>query len=382
MELVDYIARLVSANRPLRQRPHGLSKQVVVSLTSYPARFQSLCLSLLSLAGQTVKPDGIIVWISHEDKDAFLAHPGLSKLVATFKISVGYVPNWRSYKKLLPALIKFPDAYIVTADDDLYYWPTWLEELTAEVVSNPADTVAHRVHRVVFDDCQGPLPYVVWPKVIADRGIGVANFPTTGGGVIFPPNCFKEGVRDIDLALELCPSSDDIWVYFWLLLSGRAVRATGSPNKEVGWPIPQAASLWSTNAKAGNDTAILRMLQRFGRPWLGQQADLHSGFSEAEYWDKRYRKGGSSGAGSRGELADYKARVINGLVAKCNVKKVIELGCGYGHQLGLYEFPSYVGTDVSDKSIELCKEKFKSEDRYSFLGKSVMTQRFLHRSGC
>lgn len=368
MQLLDYLARLLSANRPVAQRPHGLTNKVVISLTSYPARFQSLCLTLLSLSAQTVKPDIIVIWVSNDDKDDFLAYEPLKQLIDKFKINVGYVPNWRSYKKLIPALLKFPDAYVVTADDDLYYWPTWLEELTSEVVASPNDVVAHRIHRVVFDACQDPLPYLVWPKVITDKQASLANFPTTGGGVIFPPRCFNEGVRDIDLALELCPHSDDIWFYFWLLLSRKLVRATGSPNKEVGWPIAQSSSLWSTNSKGGNDTALLRMLQRFGQVWSNDPvSSMHAGFSEAVYWDARYRKGGNSGAGSRGVLAEYKAEVINALVSKHAIHDVVELGCGDGYQLGLYSFPSYTGTDVSDKSIEICREKFRAQPNYRFL---------------
>ena len=37
--------------------------------------------------------------------------------------------NLRSFKKLVPALQTFPNAFIVTADDDLYFAPNWLETL-------------------------------------------------------------------------------------------------------------------------------------------------------------------------------------------------------------------------------------------------------------
>jgi len=50
-------------------------------------------------------------------------------------------PNWRSYKKMVPALLEAPGAYIVTADDDVYYPADWLEKLVAHAC---AGVVCHR----------------------------------------------------------------------------------------------------------------------------------------------------------------------------------------------------------------------------------------------
>ena len=51
------------------------------------------------------------------------------------------------------------------------------------------------------------------------------------------------------------------------------------------------------------------------------------------YWEERYRNGGHSGDGSSGQLADFKAEVLNGFVKLYNVSSVIEFGCGDGKQL-------------------------------------------------
>jgi hypothetical protein len=54
----------------------------------------------------------------------------------------------KSYKKIIPALDAFPDAFICTADDEVYYWPTWLEELVRS--ANPHERVitCHRAHEI------------------------------------------------------------------------------------------------------------------------------------------------------------------------------------------------------------------------------------------
>jgi len=86
----------------------------------------------------------------------------------------------------------------------------------------------------------------------------------------------------------------------------------------------------------------------------------------AAYWEKRYSDGGSSGAGSYGILAKFKADVLNEFVAKHHVQNIIEFGCGDGHQLGLANYPTYIGFDVSNAAISRCQKLFKSDHSKSF----------------
>ena len=80
--------------------------------------------------------------------------------------------------------------------------------------------------------------------------------------------------------------------------------------------------------------------------------------SSENYWIHRYAKGGSSGDGSCGQLAEYKARIINEFVRQNMIASVIELGCGDGSQLKLAEYPLYTGFDVSLKALSICEEVF------------------------
>ena len=78
-------------------------------------------------------------------------------------------------------------------------------------------------------------------------------------------------------------------------------------------------------------------------------------FSSAAYWDARYRTGGTSGAGSRGWLAHYKAAIINGFIAANRIRSMIDIGCGDGAQLDLLTPPpAYVGVDVSPTALAAC----------------------------
>lgn len=88
--------------------------------------------------------------------------------------------------------------------------------------------------------------------------------------------------------------------------------------------------------------------------------------SSEEYWEERYRKGGNSGIGSYDKLAQYKAEVINDFVVERNIETVFEFGCGDGNQLTYFNFPSYVGYDVSPSVIDKCKAKYTQDQTKKF----------------
>lgn len=89
-------------------------------------------------------------------------------------------------------------------------------------------------------------------------------------------------------------------------------------------------------------------------------------FSSRWYWEQRYRKGGNSGAGSFGPVAEFKASTLNEFVRDKQIESVIELGCGDGNQLEHYTFPSYEGFDVSTSALQMCRERFRDCESMSF----------------
>lgn len=90
-------------------------------------------------------------------------------------------------------------------------------------------------------------------------------------------------------------------------------------------------------------------------------------FRSAEYWDRRYRDGGNSGAGSYNRLARFKADTINAFVEQHSVKSVIEFGSGDGAQLRLAHYPAYVGIDVSPHALERTRAIFAGDVSKSFM---------------
>ena len=68
-----------------------------------------------------------------------------------------------------------------------------------------------------------------------------------------------------------------------------------------------------------------------------------------DYWENRYERGLTSGAGSYGRLAHFKAEVLNEYVNQNKILSVVEFGCGDGAQLSLAKYANYIGLDLSPK---------------------------------
>lgn len=105
------------------------------------------------------------------------------------------------------------------------------------------------------------------------------------------------------------------------------------------------------------------MLPRWIRKLLRQQPPFEG---TTAYWEERYRAGGTSGPGSAGELAAFKAEVLNSIVRDEGIASVIEFGCGDGQQLALYDFPDYLGLDVSPSVIDACRTRFADDPTKRF----------------
>ena len=95
--------------------------------------------------------------------------------------------------------------------------------------------------------------------------------------------------------------------------------------------------------------------------------DNNRKFDYKKYWQERYCTGETSGLGSYGLLAEYKAEIINDYIKNNDIKSVIEFGCGDGNQLKLMNYEKYWGLDVAKSAIDICRSLFKNDDSKSFM---------------
>lgn len=233
------------------------NEQVVVSMTSFPPAIEYAEGAIRSILGGEVLPDKLVLYLTFDEFGSDGVPQGLLDLAASndvFEIR-DYPRNIRSYRKLIPALIDFPEAVIVTVDDDIAYHPRMLSELLELHDRYPEAVLAHRAKRIVAG-----APYKKWHKyrwyhfLLKRIHIGYDNLQTGVGGVLYPPHSLKPDMLDPELFTRIAPTTDDIW--FWAAGVANGFPVIPVPfghNKPRDLGKPKALSLKTTNFKSGAD---------------------------------------------------------------------------------------------------------------------------------
>lgn len=201
-------------------------EKIIISLTSFPPRMSEIHYTIYSLLNQSLPVTAVILWLSedefpHKEKDLPHALVNLKRYGLTIQWVSG---NIRSYKKIIPALISYPDAVIITADDDLYYPSDWVEKLYKVHKLYPKDVIAHRVHWISYTKDGLLAGYNDWPKCIGGGSCRFANFFTEGGGVLYPPKSLYKDVTRKDRFMKLAPKADDIWMWAMAVQNETKIR--------------------------------------------------------------------------------------------------------------------------------------------------------------
>lgn len=244
---------------------------IIVSVTSFPERMHDIHFCLYSLLNQNFKPDKVILWLSEEE------FPNLERdipqNVLSLKkqgLSIRWCDNLVSYKKLLPALVEYPDSIIVTADDDIFYPKNWLKDLYVCHFNHPSDIIAHRCRKIKLSN-NNIVDYDKWPLNYSSDS-SFFNFATGAGGVLYPPNSLFHGVTDYNLAKELCPYADDIWFWAMSILNKTKIRTFNNSFIKLTYVNPARElnmigekTLFNYNRKIGNNVQFKNIFEYFSK---------------------------------------------------------------------------------------------------------------------
>lgn len=233
-------------------------QQIIVSLTSFPAAIPFAVRAIQSILKGTVQPDKVILYLTFSQFPNSKIPQELQDLSdsnSIFEIR-NYDEDIRSYRKLIPALKDFPDAVIVTVDDDVWYDKNMLRDLLRLHKQIPDVIIAHRAKRIKLN-----APYRKWKKYrwysffAKKLNYSFKNIQTGVGGVLYPPHSFNLQMIDCDIIAKIAPTTDDIWFWAAAVAHGTYVVPFpfGKHNKPRGLKKPQILSLKTVNFKSGSD---------------------------------------------------------------------------------------------------------------------------------
>ena len=237
--------------------------EIIVSLTSFPDRIHTVVKTIKTLLNQTKKPDRVILWLAPEqfpNKEKDLPEELLD--LRKFGLTIDWYKDIRSYKKIIPTLKKYPDAIIITTDDDIYYAPDTVETLYKSYLEHPAEIHAHRcdwlrvnIKKACLNNKNdklidtSPQPshqgegaqIITWAKtreLFKDLHRDEASFRqrlTGYGAVLYPPHSLHKDVTDEELISRTIPTHDDIWLWAMAVLNGTKTRLVKGYSESINY---------------------------------------------------------------------------------------------------------------------------------------------------
>lgn len=226
------------------------NEDVVVSLTSFPARIGIVHLTIESLLRQTELPGKILLWLSKEQFQEEKVPERLRKLQNEI-FSIRYVDgDIRSHKKFYYAFTEYPESTVITADDDVYYIPEMVSTLLETSKAFPEAVVSNITKHILFDEGGEIRSYRLWDKEV--KPYDSEDMVQIGaGGVLYPPHCLNENVLRKEVFLDVAPMADDLWLNMMARLNETPVVQS----KKLFLPLPindETPSLKTINNGAEN----------------------------------------------------------------------------------------------------------------------------------
>lgn len=187
---------------------------LVISLTSYPARFSKLHLCIKSILLQSVKADRVILYLDDFVNDNEI--PQKIKNLCNAGLEIKKIPNdLRCHKKYFFAMQEFPDSCIITFDDDVIYRRNTVKSLLHTHELYPKSVCALRVHKMVKKTDGNINSYNSWKHEYRKIRIPSLSLCSTGvGGVLYPPHLLPYETFNVEAIKKYCYKADDIWLKF------------------------------------------------------------------------------------------------------------------------------------------------------------------------
>lgn len=219
-----YHFRLVYLKKHVKKGTNPNSSiDLIVSLTTLPHRLKHTLLSINSLLTQTLRPKKIILWIPISENQAIYKLSKKEKdLFEKFKqagLEVMQTKDIGPLTKFLPTFEEYPDAIIVTSDDDIIYPKNWLKDLYSSYLKSPKNIHCYRAHKMNYNLKEELLEYSSWEfESNGNKGPCLTLFPTGVYGVLYPPGSLSNEILNRKLYKKLSYKADDVWLKAMSLL--------------------------------------------------------------------------------------------------------------------------------------------------------------------
>lgn len=246
-----------------------INQRIIVSMTSYPKRVDTVTTALWTLLHQTVTPDRLLLWLpAAEFEQEGKALP--EELVALEKEVSYFEIKWtdeslRPHNKYYWTLQEFPDDIVITVDDDLLHPTTLIQNLLDLHYQFPQAVIASRTHLVTLDSQSNIAPYAQW-ELEQHRYLRQPRYDvlaTNGAGTLFPPRILPEGLFDPASIRETTLFADDLWLMAWEYLYDIPIVATGQSSLTYVEGTQEDGLFHRNLAQNENDSTLAKLYEKY-----------------------------------------------------------------------------------------------------------------------
>ena len=213
----------------LKSNEDGISKErttsrdVIVSLTTYGLRIDTVYLAIESIFQQTQKANQVVLHISNEHFNTDNIPLSLKKQEKR-GLKIRYVKDIGPYTKLIPAMKEYPEDIIITIDDDYIYPSDTIEKLVRVHMIHPEAICCQHSRKITKKDEKTLNHYESFPIIYTTEVTISHHYLAEGfGGVLYPPHSLHDDLFKEDLFMRLSPYADDLWFKAMELLKGTPV---------------------------------------------------------------------------------------------------------------------------------------------------------------
>lgn len=243
-------------------------EEIIVSLTSYPKRFETLHVCLKSLMYQSIRPNRVILNIQNGIEQDDIPKTVLHMRKYGLEIEYGQ-KDIKGHKKYFSTIANNPNSIVITVDDDGIYHRDTLRELMQTHGKYPEAVCAKRVRKIGVDENGLLIPYAEWCRNSAELlpshqlvGIGV-------GGILYPPGSLPKETFNVEQITQYALEADDLWLKCMEIRNGvKVVRVDSRHPDPVNIRGSQSTGLWMENVdNSANDRCINRLATLLNIKW-------------------------------------------------------------------------------------------------------------------
>lgn len=240
----------------------------IVSLTSFPARYEKLWLTVTSLLRQERLPDAVVLCLPQDEIASLDELPASLKRLQKCGVEIIHCSyNLLPHNKYHAVAAKYPRATIITIDDDVIYPPDLVQKLIAQHRRYPS-AICCGISRTITVE-EGQLsPYNQWRYVSECTGPRKDNLVMGVGGALYPSGFFSGEMLDAEQIRSHCLKADDLWLTVHAHRKGYRVACIAGDYPRTPLPVltKNDRPLSQENISCLNDQYFTKLLHQFNIP--------------------------------------------------------------------------------------------------------------------